>query len=91
MAATARIEVRVSPEVKSRIEYAANLEDSSVSNFIVAAAKARAEDVVRQHHTHTLVPADFFDDLLDALDQQAETNSALTEAVRRSHSRAAQF
>jgi uncharacterized protein (DUF1778 family) len=91
MTASARIEVRVSPDVKARIEHAAALDDTSVSNFIIAAAKDRAEEVVRQHQTHTLVPADFFDSLLAALDQPVEANSALTRAVRRSHSRAAEF
>ena len=89
--ATARIEVRVSPEVKTRIEYAARLDDTSVSDFVLAAAKERAEDVVRQHHTHTLVPAEFFDSLIAALDEPAEANDALVNAVRASHSRTRQF
>jgi len=91
MSATARIEVRVSPEVKARIEYAASLDDTSVSNFVLAAAKERAEEVVRQHHTHTVVPAEFFDSLIAALDEPAEANDALVKAIRRSRSRADQL
>jgi uncharacterized protein (DUF1778 family) len=86
--ATARIEVRVSPDLKRRIEYAARLDDSSVSNFVLAAAKERAEDVVREHHGYTSVPAEFFDNLLAALDEPVAANEALVRAVRRSHSRA---
>jgi uncharacterized protein (DUF1778 family) len=90
-AVTGRIEVRVSPALKARIEYAARLDDTSVSNFILTAAEERAEDVVRQHHSHTLVPADFFNSLLEALDEPAEANEALVRAVRKSHSRAREF
>jgi uncharacterized protein (DUF1778 family) len=90
MTATARIEVRVSPEVKARIEYAASLDDTSVSNFVLAAAKERADEVVRQHHSHTVVPAEFFDGLIAALDEPAEVNDALVQAIRRSRSRADQ-
>lgn len=89
-AVTGRIEVRVSPELKARIEYAARLDDTSVSNFILTAAKERAEDVVRQHHSHTLVPAEFFDNLLEALDEPAAANDALVRAVRKSRARARQ-
>jgi uncharacterized protein (DUF1778 family) len=89
--ANARIEVRVSPAVKARIEYAARLDDTTVSDFMLAAAKERAEDVVRQHHTHTLVPADFFDSLVEALDEPVEANDALTNAIRKSHSRTRQY
>lgn len=90
-AATARIEVRVPPEVKARIESAAALDDTSVSNFVIAAATERADEVVRQHETHTSVPAGFFDDLIASLDQPAEVNRALAKAALRSRSRAAQF
>ena len=89
--ATARIEVRVSPEVKTRIEYAARLDDTSVATSSSLRLRSMPEDVVRQHHTHTLVPADFFDSLIEALDEPAEANDALVNAIRESHSRARQF
>jgi uncharacterized protein (DUF1778 family) len=90
-AATARIEVRVSPDLKAQIEHAAQLDASSVSNFVVAAAKDKAEQVMREHETHTSVPADFFDRLVASLDEPDETNPALVKAVRRSRVRAEQF
>jgi uncharacterized protein (DUF1778 family) len=90
-AATARIEVRVPPQVKARIESAATLEDTTISSFVVAAATERADEVVRQHETHTTVPAEFFDALIASLDEPAEVNPALAKAARRSRARAAQF
>jgi uncharacterized protein (DUF1778 family) len=90
-AATARIEVRVPPQVKARIESAASLEDTTLSSFVVAAVTERADEVVRQHETHTSVPAEFFDALIASLDEPAEVNPALVKAARRSHARAAQF
>lgn len=90
-AATARIEVRVSPDVKAKIEYAAQLDASTVTNFVVAAAEDRAEEVLRQHETHTVVPADFFDLLIASLDETDVASPALVKAARRSRARARQF
>ena len=87
--ADARIEVRVSAAVKTRIEYAARLDDLSVSGFVVAAAEQHADEVVRRHQKHTVVPADFFDALIAELDEPAVANPALTAAVRRSRARGA--
>lgn len=92
MNAGARIEVRVSPEIKARLERAAELDHHrSLSSFMLDAAQARAEDVLRQHETHTTVPARFFDDLIAALDAPAVANEALTRAARRSHARGTRF
>jgi uncharacterized protein (DUF1778 family) len=77
--------------VKARIESAASLEDTTLSSFVVAAVTERADDVVRQHETHTSVPAEFFDALIASLDEPAEVNPALVKAARRSRARAAQF
>jgi uncharacterized protein (DUF1778 family) len=76
MVATARLEVRVRPESKARIERAAALVHAPVSDFVRSAAEERAETLTR-------VPAEFFDDLLAALDAPAEPSSALARAARR--------
>lgn len=86
--ATARIELRVSPEVKARIEHAASLGDTTLSGFMVAAAEAKADELMRAHQAQTLVPPDFFDALLGELDEPEAPNEAMTRAVRRSRSRA---
>ncbi len=83
MMATARLELRVRPESKARIEHAAALVQVPVSDFVRSAAEERAEQVMADHEAHTRVPAEFFDDLLAALDAPAEPSGALTRAARR--------
>lgn len=86
MAATARLEVRVRPESKARIERAAALAHVPVSDLVRSAAEERAEQVMAEHEAHTSVPAAFFDDLLAALDAPAEPSAALTRAAERARS-----
>lgn len=81
--ASARLEVRVRPESKARIEHAAALADVPVSDFVRTAAEERAEEVMAEHDALTRVPADFFDDLLAALDAPSEPSDALARAARR--------
>ncbi|MGH8949143.1 MAG: DUF1778 domain-containing protein [Acidimicrobiia bacterium] len=77
---TDRLEARVSPEERQRIEQAATVAGVSVSAFMVTAAVDRAQDVISQVAT-TTVPADFFDDLLAALDE-AESAPRLSRAAK---------
>ena len=79
----ARLEFRVRPETKERIEDAAKVAGLPVSDFVRAAAEERADQVLRDHGLVTLVPADFFDSLLAALDAPANPNSALMKTARR--------
>jgi uncharacterized protein (DUF1778 family) len=65
---TERMEARVSPDERERIERAAAVSGLSVSAFMVSAAVDRAEEVIAQATT-TTVPADYFDALLAALDE----------------------
>lgn len=44
-----RIEARVPPDVKRRIEYAAELQGRSLTDFVTAAADERACAVIEQH------------------------------------------
>jgi uncharacterized protein (DUF1778 family) len=83
MAATARLEVRVRPDTKARLERAAALAKVGVSDFVRSAAEDRAEQVLGEHDTRTLVPAEFYDELLAALDAPAKLNPALSRAARR--------
>jgi uncharacterized protein (DUF1778 family) len=82
-AAAARMEFRIRPEAKARIELAAELASESASDFARTAAERRADEVLRTHDLVTVVPAGFFEDLLAALDQPAAPNQALTRAARR--------
>jgi uncharacterized protein (DUF1778 family) len=90
--ASARLEVRVRPESKSRVERAAALLRMPVSDFVRTAVEQRAEQVVAEHETHTRVPATFYDDLLAALEtpaspsepsELAEPSEALARAAHR--------
>lgn len=81
-AASARLEFRVRPERKSRIERAAELVHEPVSEFARTAAEEKADRVIREHEATSTVPAEFFDDLLDALDTGPRANEALTRAAK---------
>jgi uncharacterized protein (DUF1778 family) len=81
-AATDRLEFRVRPDLKERIEYAAQLEQVPVGDFVRSAAEERAEQVIREHAA-TVVPADFFDAMLTALDAPGQPSPALARAARR--------
>lgn len=81
MMKTERIEARVEPARAERIRYAAELSNTSMSAFVVDAAAQRAEDVIARH-AETLVPADFFESLLSALDEGARV-PALQKAAKR--------
>jgi uncharacterized protein (DUF1778 family) len=63
-----RVEARLSPEERERIERAARFEGRSLSSFMVDAAIERAEHVLTER-TVTVVPADYFDRLVAALDE----------------------
>lgn len=78
---TQRMEARVSPEERARIEQAAALKGLSVSAFMVSAAVERAGEVI-EAATETVVPADYFDALLAALDE-ADAATHLARAADR--------
>ena len=83
MAATARLEFRVTPTDKAMIERAAQLTGEPVTAFARAAAEERAERVLREHEAITTVPAEFFDELIAAFDAPARVSPALAGAAAR--------
>jgi len=76
-----RLEARVSPEQRARLELAATISGTSVSAFVVDAAVERAEQVVAAQMS-TTVPADYFDRLLSAIDEP-DRAATLTKVARR--------
>jgi len=76
-----RLEARVSPEQRARLEWAARLAGTSVSAFVVDAALGRAEELMGAQMS-TSVPADYFDRLVTTLDQ-ADRAPTLAKAARR--------
>lgn len=83
IAASSRLEVRVRPESKARIEWAAALVNAPVSEFVRSAVEERAERIVGEHEAQTRVPPEFFDALLSALDAPAQPSDALARGARR--------
>jgi uncharacterized protein (DUF1778 family) len=76
-----RLEARVSPEQRARLKWAARLAGTSVSAFVVNAAVERAEELVTAQMS-TSVSADYFDRLVDTLDQ-ADRAPTLAKAAKR--------
>jgi uncharacterized protein (DUF1778 family) len=78
---TDRVEARVSPEERARIERAASTAGLSVSAFMVGAAVERADEIIAEATT-TTIPADYFDGLLAALDEPAQARRLARAAKR---------
>ncbi len=83
MGVTSRLEVRVHPDSKARLERAAALEQVPVSDFVRSAVEERTAQVLAEHELRTLVPTDFLDALMASLDEPAEPNAALSRALDR--------
>lgn len=79
---TERIEARIDPESAERIRYASALQHTSVSGFVVAAAAEKAERVIAEH-AYTLAPPDYFDRLLELLDEPAQPIPELARIAAR--------
>jgi uncharacterized protein (DUF1778 family) len=77
---TERVEARVAPRDRARIDKAAALEGQSVSTFIVTAAAEKADQVIAARTT-TMVPAAYFDRLVAAIDR-ADRAPRLARAVK---------
>jgi len=77
---TERIEARVAPRDRARIDKAAALEGQSVSAFMVTAAAEKADEVIAARTT-SVVPTDYFDHLLAAIDR-ADGAPRLARAVK---------
>lgn len=75
-----RLEARVSPEQRARLEWAARLAGTSVSAFVVDAAVERAEELVTAQMS-TSVPADYFDRLVSSL-ERADDAPTLAKAAK---------
>jgi uncharacterized protein (DUF1778 family) len=66
------------------MERAAEIARVPLSDFVRSAAEERTEQVLREHDATIGVPAEFFDDLLAALDAPPQMNRKLAAAFRRS-------
>ncbi len=82
MATTVRLEMRVPSDRAELIRQAAAARGESVTGFVLEAATRAAEEELAVVH-ETLVPSDFFDELLAALDAPDEMPGELRELARR--------
>lgn len=80
---SARLEVRVSPEIKALIQKAADLEGSSLTDFVVTTVQAAAYKVIEQHQTLKLSVEDS-EAFVNAILNPPKPNNALKSAALRS-------
>lgn len=73
-----RLNFRVSPSIDDRLRMAAALSHQTVTDFVLQAAAAHADEVLM---ARTVVPSDYFGELLDALDAPIEPMSELARAA----------
>ena len=76
-----RLEVRVTPEQDALIRQAADLEDTTVTAFVLDTVTSRAKRVVKQHQDLVL-SNEAFDRFLAELDRPAEAVPELIELFR---------
>lgn len=82
MARTERLEARVAPADAERIRRAAEATRVSVGAFVVDAARAKADEVLARRN-ETVVPAEYYERLLEELDKPPEVLPRLAKAVGR--------
>jgi uncharacterized protein (DUF1778 family) len=82
-AAAERLGFRVTPSVKEHLEDAARSLGVPLTEFVLGAAQDKADEVLA---AKTVVPADYFDKLIDALGAPAEENEPLRRAAWRAPS-----
>ncbi|MQS07947.1 DUF1778 domain-containing protein [Streptomyces alkaliphilus] len=79
---TTRLEIRIPVEVKRMIERAASACHLTMSAFILQTMKQAAEDVMARDRV-TVIPPDFYEAMMAALENPAESDESLAEAARR--------
>lgn len=77
-----RLQIRVQPEEKRRLEAAAAAAHLSVSAFVLAAAESRAEELIAERQVISLTP-EGSRALTEALERPAQVNERLALALDR--------
>jgi uncharacterized protein (DUF1778 family) len=78
----ARLEARITPEVRRQLKRAAELQGRSLSDFVVSAAVEEAQRTIERTHV-ILLSIDDHDRLMEALRNPPPPNAALREAFAR--------
>jgi uncharacterized protein (DUF1778 family) len=81
-----RVEARLNPEQKRRIEYAASLKGTSISDFMVSSADDAAVRAIEQHEVWTLTGRDR-EAFVKALLRPPAPSPRMRAAVRRYRTR----
>jgi len=81
-----RVEARLNPEQKRRIEYAASLKGTSISDFMVSSADDAAVRAIEQHEVWTLTGRDR-EAFVEALLRPPAPSPRMRAAVRRYRTR----
>jgi uncharacterized protein (DUF1778 family) len=81
-----RIDLRISPDLKTLLSRAASYCGMSLSSFLVSTAADRAKEVLAEHEALTLSPRDW-EAFLAALDDADRPRPRLAAAARRYPSR----
>jgi len=81
-----RIDLRISPDLKTLLSRAASYSGMSLSSFLVSTAAIRAKELVAEHEALTLTPRDW-EAFLAALDDADRPRPRLEAAARRYLSR----
>ncbi|MDY6781117.1 MAG: DUF1778 domain-containing protein [Cyanobacteriota bacterium] len=76
----ARLEARVTPELKALLHKAADIEGRTLTDFIIASVRAEANRVIEQHQTLKLSLEDS-QAFIDALLSPPQPNEALSAAA----------
>lgn len=78
-----KLNFRISATNERRLREAAQAANQTLTDFVLSAAQAKADELLERR---TIVPADYFDRLLSALDEPAEPIEQLARAARRERS-----
>lgn len=78
----ARLEARVSPEVKALLERAAGIQGVTLTSFLISSAQKAASDIVERYESLQLGQRDS-EAFVDALLNPPEPNEALKAAASR--------
>ena len=77
---THRLNFRIPAGTEERLRAAAEATHETLTNFVLSAASLRADEVLA---TRTRISSEYFDRLIDALDEPPEPISALAKVAMR--------
>jgi uncharacterized protein (DUF1778 family) len=78
----ARLETRISPEVKALLQKAADLEGRTLTDFVIASVQAEAYRVIERHQ-HLKLNIEDSEAFVDALLNPPKPNDAMKAAAKR--------